>query len=224
MRAFQHINTWVFDLDNTLYDAETGVFTRVGERMTSFVADLLQISSEEAAIIRKLYWEKHGTTLRGLMIENKIDPGAFLNHVHDIDLSDVPQCDITVKHLGHLPGRKIIFTNASRPFALRMTRHLGIDHHFDGIFTIEDAGFLPKPHIETYHAVLRKFDFDPKRACMFEDMQVNLKPASDLGMATVWLHGKNRPSEIPVHVHHASEKLADWLLARDWPSPKLARA
>jgi putative hydrolase of the HAD superfamily len=209
MDKFRHIDTWIFDLDNTLYDAETQVFTRVADRMTAFVTDLLKVSTEEANILRKDYWKNHGTTLRGLMMEHKVDPLLFLEHTHDFDISDVPQCAIVREYLTHLPGRKIVFTNAPREFATRMTKHLGIDHHFETMFTIEDANYLPKPHLDTYHAFIKKFGIDPKRACMFEDMEVNLKPAADLGMTTVWFHGKN-PAEHP-HVHHKHEKLADWL-------------
>lgn len=213
MEKFSHIDTWVFDLDNTLYDAETGVFVKVGERMTDYVADLLHISPEEAGLLRKEYWKKYGTTLRGLMTEHKVDPKGFLEHVHDIDISDVPQCDITKEYLAHLPGKKIIFTNSDQKFSARMMRHLGIDHHFDHVFTIEDGGFVPKPHPECYHAVIKKFCFDPRRACMFEDMEINLKTASDLGMTTVWFHGKHQAPEgqdMP-HIHHRAEKLSDWL-------------
>jgi len=213
MHAFRHIDTWVFDLDNTLYDAETGVFTQVGERMTQFVSELLHVPAPEASALRKNYWEKYGTTLCGLMTEHKIDPDSFLQYVHDIDISNVPQCAIIRDYLAHLPGKKIVFTNAGRDFATKMTKHLGIDHHFDHVFTIEDAGFLPKPQVGPYRAVIEKCAFDPAKACMFEDMAVNLKTASDLGMTTVWIHGKNHDAaeSVPPHIHHKAEKLSDWL-------------
>jgi putative hydrolase of the HAD superfamily len=213
MDKFRHIDTWVFDLDNTLYDAETGVFVKIGDRITSFVTDLLKVSPEEANALRKEYWKKYGTTLRGLMVEHKIEPYRFLEYTHDFDISDVPQCVITQEYLQHLVGKKIIFTNASRDFAERMTKHLGIRQHFDHVFAIEDADFIPKPHAEPYRAVIEKFQFDPKRAAMFEDMAENLKTAADLGMTTVWLHGKHQdPREHnQPHIHHKAEKLADWL-------------
>jgi putative hydrolase of the HAD superfamily len=213
MDKFKHIDTWVFDLDNTLYDAETGVFVKVGEQMTNFVADLLKVSPEEANVIRKEYWKKYGTTLRGLMLEHKIEPYRFLEHAHDFDISDVPQCVITQEYLQHLVGKKIIFTNAPREFAERMTQHLGIRDHFDHIFAIEDANFIPKPDLIPYRAIIEKFQFDPRRACMFEDMEINLKTAADLGMTTVWFHGKHQdPHEHDhPHIHHRAEKLSDWL-------------
>lgn len=213
MDRFKHIDTWVFDLDNTLYDAETGVFVRVGDRMTDFITNLLKVSREEANALRKKYWTQYGTSLRGLMLEHAINPGQFLEHVHDVHIDDVPQCLITKEYLEHLPGKKIIFTNAPRAFAVRMTKHLGIEHHFDHLFAIEDANYMPKPHVDPYHAIIKNFQFDPKKACMFEDMEVNLKTAAELGMTTVWFHGKHQtPCEGDhPHVHHKAEKLADWL-------------
>lgn len=213
MDKFKHVNTWVFDLDNTLYDAGLGVFDRIGDRMTQYVAQFLGVPLEEAAVIRRRYWETYGTTLYGLMQEHKVDTAEFLREAHDIDISDVPQCVTTREYLSHLPGKKIIFTNSSRDFATRMTKQLGIDHHFDHLFTIEDAQFLPKPQVEPYRVLLKNFDVDPTRAVMFEDMHVNLKTAADLGMTTVWIHGKESD---PVHhalphLHHKAETLADWL-------------
>ena len=147
------------------------------------------------------------------MQEHQVDPDTFLRHAHDVDISDVPQCLITKEYLKHLPGKKIIFTNSSRDFAARMTKHLGIDHHFDHIFSIEDAQYLPKPKIDPYHALIKNFRFDPKQAVMFEDMAINLKTAADLGMTTVWIHGDNKNPETHAlpHLHHKSETLAAWL-------------
>jgi len=208
---FSHIDTWVFDLDNTLYDAETHIFPRVTVRMREFIIDLLQVSTQEADTLRQQYFKKYGTSMRGLMIEHGVDPDHFLDSVHDIDITDVPQCDITVQKLAHLPGKKIIFTNAPRRYAHALTRQLGIDHHFDHLFAVEDAAYLPKPHIDPYHEVIKRFGINPATACMFEDMAVNLVPAHDLGMTTVWIHGKEDAGADHPHVHHRYKKLSDWL-------------
>lgn len=210
MGRFSHIDTWVFDLDNTLYDAETHVFVEISARMSRFVARYLGIPESEANQIRKDFFLKYGTTLRGLMTEHGLQPDAFLKEVHDIDLSRVPSCAITREYLSHLPGRKIIFTNAPRYFAETMIAHLGISGHFEGIFAIEDAEYWPKPSLDTYHSFLKKHRVAAKAACMFEDMEINLKPAYDLGMTTVWFHGLNEVPHHP-HVHHKAKKLSDWL-------------
>ena len=213
MKTLTHINTWIFDMDNTLYNAvDTGVFVEMSHRMTRYIADLLNISLEEAGALRKNYWENYGNTLYGMMTEHKMDPCDFLEYAHDIDLSDVKPCPVIRDSLERLLGEKIIFTNAPRFFTARMTKHLGIEHCFDHIFTIEDADYLPKPYQEPYFSVVKKFQFDPYRAYMFEDTEVNLKPAADLGITTVWITGKNGNSDgqNPDYIHHKTEKLVDW--------------
>ena len=208
---FSHIDSWVFDLDNTLYDAESHVFVEVGARMTDFVAAHLNLPREEADRKRKHFYKTYGTTLRGLMTEHGVPPDHFLKHVHDIDLSVVPQCEITKAGLKQLPGKRFIFTNAPRHFAEAMTAQLGIRDCFDGLFAIEDAAYWPKPNLDTYHVFLKKHGVDPARACMFEDMEINLKPAHDLGMTTVWFHG-NQPDPNHAHTHFKDVKLSDWFV------------
>lgn len=213
MEKFGHIDTWVFDLDNTLYDAEAYVFPESGKRMASFISSLLNLPLDDARILQKSYYKKYGTTLRGLMTEHNIQPDDFLHFVHDIDISCVPLCPITQENLSHLPGRKFIFTNAPRSFASKMIKHLGIEHHFQGVFAAEDGLYQPKPSLPTYELFLKTFNIDPKKSCMFEDMEINLKPAHDLGMTTVWLHyDRHDPSEgIDDHIHHYENKLSEWL-------------
>lgn len=210
MQHFGHIKTWVFDLDNTLYDAETELFRLVADRMTDFVAAFLKIETEEANRMRKHYYKTYGTTLRGLMVEHNLDPTDFLQYVHDIDYSIVAPCPVTQNGLTRLAGRKVVFTNAPQHFAVAMLDHLGIAQHFDGVFAIEDATYVPKPNIETYHTCFAKHGIDPKTACMFEDMEVNLRPAHDLGMTTVWFHGQMDHPEDDSHIHHRAEKLVHW--------------
>jgi putative hydrolase of the HAD superfamily len=209
-----HVDSWVFDLDNTLYDADTHVFVEVGARMTDFVASRLNISHPEADAKRKHFFKTYGTTLRGLMSEHDVEPDHFLKHVHDIDITKVPACEITKEYLAHLPGKRFVFTNAPRAFAEAMTAQLGIAHYFDGIFAIEDAAYWPKPRIDTYHVFMKKHGVEPTRACMFEDMEVNLRPAHELGMKTVWFHGSAvKPEDLNhPHTHHKAEKLSDWLV------------
>lgn len=214
MKDLSHIDSWVFDLDNTLYDAEAHVFVEVGARMTDFVARHLDLPRAEADAKRKHFFRTYGTTLRGMMSEHGISPDDFLAHVHDIDITQVPRCAITQEYLSHLPGKKFVFTNAPRRFAEQMVSHLGLAHHFEGLFAIEDAAYWPKPHVDTYHVFLKKHGVDPSRACMFEDMEVNLRPAHALGMRTVWFHGASgaAPDTGHPHIHHKAEKLSDWLV------------
>lgn len=204
--AFDHIDTWVFDLDNTLYNADTHSFPEMGKRMTGFVAEVLKLPLPEAEVVRKAYFKKYGTTLRGLMEEHGVPPTEFLHYVHDFDLDPIAPCDITRETLALMPGRKIVFTNAPLHFAERMLAHLGIDGHFTGVYAVEEAEYWPKPMDRTYDAFFKRHAIVGKTACMLEDMEVNLAPAHARGMTTVWLHGDNEPVDHP-YVHHRAQRL-----------------
>lgn len=212
--AFDHIDTWVFDLDNTLYNAEPHSFPQMGQRMTAFVAELLKLPVHEADVIRRDYFHKYGTTLRGLMSEHGIAPADFLSYVHDFDLTPIAHCAITQSTLRTLPGRKIVFTNAPQGFAHRMLDHLGLSGAIDAVFAVEDADYWPKPMDATYDLFLRRHGVTAARACMVEDMQINLVPAHARGMTTVWLHGDGS-ADAHAHVHHSAARLPDFF-ARDY--------
>ncbi|MFH1806035.1 MAG: pyrimidine 5'-nucleotidase [Pseudomonadota bacterium] len=178
----------IFDLDNTLYPASCDLFSQVSALIGCYVRDHLGLPADKAHLVQKDYFYRYGTTLRGLMLEHQVDPADYLGKVHDIDLSVVDPAPMMDAALAALPCRKVIFTNASRGHAERVTDRLGIARHFDGIFDIVDAGFIPKPQPEPYHLLLSRHDIDPTRAVFFEDMAKNLLPARDLGMTTVLIH------------------------------------
>lgn len=206
--------TWVFDLDNTLYSVSSDLFAQIDLRMKGFIAHLLDLPEDEAYIVQKDYFRRYGTTLRGLMMRHDIDPHAFMDHVHDIDLSAVGKDRALDRALHALPGRKLVFTNADRRHAARIMERLGIAHHFDAVFDIEDAGFIPKPEPQVYDALVKRHTIAPTRAVMVEDMARNLIPAHDMGMATVWLRNDTpwgaEESE-GAHIHHSVDDLAEWL-------------
>lgn len=207
---------WIFDLDNTLYPASSRLFDQVDWNMTAFVSDLLNLPRDEARALQKQYFREYGTTMRGLMTRHDVEPEVFLSYVHDIDLAPISADPVLINALEKLPGRKVIFTNGSTAHADNITRHIGIDHHFEGCFDIIDAGYVPKPAPDTYDAVCRRFDIDPTDAVMVEDMAKNLLPAADLGMTTVWLDtgvGWSRETADDGHVHHRIEDLSTWLAA-----------
>ena len=84
-----HINTWIFDLDNTLYSADSGIFQQVHELMGKFVSSHLKIDINEAKQLQKKYYKQHGTTLKGMMDNHGVDPDDFLASVHKLDYSIV---------------------------------------------------------------------------------------------------------------------------------------
>src|SRR5437870_5167382 len=179
------IETWIFDLDNTLYPASCRLFDQVHALMTRFIADRLDLSAEAALGLQKTYFREHGTTLRGLMTVNRVDPDDFLGYVHEIDLSCVPPDPVLAAALTALPGRKIVHTNGSLRHAERLLDHLGVAASFCGIFDIAAAGFEPKPALAGYYELLRQYSVAPASALMIEDIAKNLVPAAAPGMTTV---------------------------------------
>ena len=156
------IETWIFDLDNTLYPASSKLFDQISSRMTQFIMAELQINKKLALVVQKKYFRAHGTTLRGLMINHNIDPLCFLKFVHDIDLSPInKQNTLLDSELKRLPGRKVIFTNGSVEHAQNVTKHMGIDHHFDYIFDIVASNYIPKPGKQVYKEMVAKLNINP---------------------------------------------------------------
>jgi putative hydrolase of the HAD superfamily len=181
------VETWVFDLDNTLYPASCGLFPRVQERMNEYIGNLLGVSLDAAKALRAQYFREHGTTMHGLMAVHSVDPHEFMAFVHDVDLSCVPANPALAEALHHLSGRKLIYTNGSVPHAENLLRHLGIGHHFDDIFDIVASDFAPKPAMSALRLFVDRFGIAPTGALMVEDMARNLAPAAELGMTTAWV-------------------------------------
>ncbi|MEC9196123.1 MAG: pyrimidine 5'-nucleotidase, partial [Pseudomonadota bacterium] len=167
--AFSHVDTWVFDLDNTLYPPHMRLFDQIEEKMVNYVMRTLNVTAEHANDLRRTYWRLHGTTLAGLMAEHAVDPDPFLDEVHDIDFSVLsPDADLTEK-IAALPGRKIIYTNGAAPYARNVLEARGLSGLFDAIYGVEHAGYRPKPEAAAFERVFAMDKLDPKRAAMFED-------------------------------------------------------
>lgn len=211
------IDVWVFDLDNTLYPASCNLFPLIERRMGQFIAERFGVPPDEARRRQKRFFREHGTTLRGLMVEHGIDPLPYLEFVHAVDLTAIEPSPALERALARLPGRKLIFTNASRGHAEAVMARLEVRHHFEAIHDIIDTGYLPKPDPAGYAGLLRRHGVDPARACMIEDMARNLPPAAALGMTTAWVRTDlawGRPTvEDLAHIHHVVDDLPDWLAA-----------
>jgi putative hydrolase of the HAD superfamily len=213
-RSLREIETWIFDLDNTLYPASCRLFDQIHARMTHFIADRLDLTLEVALTVQRAYFRKHGTTLRGLMTVNRIDPDDFLAFVHEVDLSCVPRDAVLVEALAALPGRKIVHTNGSQRHAERLLDHLGIAASFSGIVDIAIAGYEPKPGLAGYHTLLQRHQVNPGTALMVEDMAKNLAPAAALGMTTAWVRSSvdwAATGADGTHIHHVVDDLGQFL-------------
>ena len=160
MNNLKNIKYWLFDLDNTLYDGATKVFEQVDRKMTKFISEKLDINSVEARKIQKNYFQEYNTTLNGMIKNHKIDADEFLEFVHDVDLNFLDKDEILKKEIEKLEGKKIIFTNGSRAHAENVTKRIGIDKLFDGIFDIRDSDFIPKPSKEPYKKLIENYKTD----------------------------------------------------------------
>jgi putative hydrolase of the HAD superfamily len=220
-RGFSHVDTWVFDLDNTLYPHHLNLWQQVDERIREFVAKFLDIGREEAFRVQKDYYRRYGTTMRGLMTEHGLNPDDFLDFVHEIDHSPLTPNPTLGAAIEALPGRKLILTNGTRKHADAVIRRLAIHHHFEDVFDIVAADLEPKPQPQTYDRFLKAHGVDPASAAMFEDLARNLAVPHALGMTTVlvvpagtrevfresWeLEGPGEP-----HVDHVTDDLAGFL-------------
>lgn len=205
---FTHVETWVFDLDNTLYPPRARLFDQIEVRMTQFVMDALKVNRAEADRLRKKYWAEHGTTLAGLMRVHGVDPGPYLTHVHDISLDHLEADTDLNSHIRSLPGRKIVYTNGTAPYAQRVVEKRGLGGAFDAIYGVEHAGFHPKPDRAAFDAVFALDGVRTDRAAMFEDDPRNLAEPHAMGMRTV--HVAEAPHKAD-HIHHHTDDLTGFL-------------
>jgi putative hydrolase of the HAD superfamily len=209
------IDAWLFDLDNTLYPARCNLFAQTDRKIGEFISRYLDVSYDEAKKLQKDWWRAHGTSLRGLMTLHDCPPGEFLEYVHDIDYSPVEACEALDAALHKLPGRKIVFTNGTVKHAERVLERVGVPHHFEGVYDIVAAEYRPKPELSIYRDIVARYGVDPTRAAMFDDMVVNLKPAAQLGMRTIWIRTPESSARAQgqdlSHIHHQTDDLLEWL-------------
>ena len=220
-QGFARVETWVFDLDNTLYPHHLNLWQQVDERIRAYISDFLKVPLDEAFRLQKDYYRRYGTSMRGLMTEHGLDPDAYLDFVHRIDHSPLEPNPALGDALEKLPGRKLILTNGTRKHAEAVMRRLEIDRHFEDVFDIAAADLDPKPLPQVYKRFLQRHKVDPAKSAMFEDLARNLEVPHALGMTTVlvvpqrqrevfreeWeLEGRDAP-----HVDHVTDDLAGFL-------------
>lgn len=219
--AFAHVDTWVFDLDNTLYPSECDLFAQVDQRMCAFIANYLKVDPVEAKRLQKGYYIEYGTTLSGLMNIHGMDPAAFLSFVHDIDVSAVSAAPHLGALIDRLPGRKVVFTNGSQAHAENVLEQLGITESFDAIYDIVTTEYAPKPRRIAYERMIASSGIRASTSAMFEDLARNLEVPHQLGMATVWVrpgiagperhHSLSHEGADGPHIHHVTDDLPTFL-------------
>ena len=222
-RGFEHVETWIFDLDNTLYPHNVNLWQQVDERIRDYIADFLKVTHEEAFRLQKDYYKRYGTSMRGMMTEHGMRPDDFLDFVHQIDHSPLEPNPALGDAIEKIPGRKVILTNGTRRHAEAVLARLEIERHFQDVFVIIAAELEPKPSPQTYDRFLEALKIEAATAAMFEDLARNLAVPHALGMTTVlvvpehsrevfreeWeLEGRDAP-----HVDHVTDNLTSFLRA-----------
>ena len=210
-----HINSWIFDLDNTLYPASAQLFSQIDVKMGAFIQQLLGCDAAEAYRVQKGFFHSHGMTLPGLMAHHGVDPHDFLAFVHDVDVDVVQPHPELAELIGALPGRKFVFTNADKPYAERVLARLGLSESFDALHDIHALDYVPKPHANAYAHLCATHGIDPKRAVFVEDMARNLVPAKAIGMTTVWIDNGSEqgPGIDRDHIDYTTPDIGTWLAA-----------
>ena len=187
---------WIFDLDNTMYDINLGLFKKISKRITDFIMSKYSLDIEQAKKIQKEYYLKYGLTLRGLIIEKNLEPEEFLDYVHDVEHPELKKNDQLISKMRILEGKKIIFTNATSKHAEKILKILGLEDDFDQIIDIKDLEYIPKPDKRSYKKLLECLNVNKEnlnKTIFFEDTIKNLIPAKELGITTVWM--KNSMNE-----------------------------
>ena len=200
--SFCHVTQWVFDLDNTLYPPEARLFDQIEVKMSAYVMASLGVDQTTADQLRRDYWRDYGTTLAGLMREHNVDPGPYLFDVHDIDLSHLNKDPALAAAIDTLPGRKIVYTNGTAPYARQVLAARGLGQVFEAVYGVEEANFLPKPELEAFETIFALDGIQPRQAAMFEDEARNLQVPHSLGMQTI--HVAPAPVTAPYLQHHTN--------------------
>ncbi len=214
--SLSHVDTWLFDLDNTLYPADCDLFALVDERMRLYLERLLNVDAAAAHGVQKDYFHRYGTTVAGLMASHNIDPHEFLNFVHDISLDRITPNPALRSHIAALPGRKLVYTNGDAPYAQRVLDALGLGDSFEAIFDIVASDLIPKPAAISYAMLCDAHNITPKSAFFTDDMARNLRPAKALGMATLWINNGSEQADTNAdhdHIDHKAQCLTEWLCA-----------
>ncbi len=212
--ALHEVETWIFDLDNTLYPVTERLLADIDRHIGVFVAGFLGVDPTEARRIQKHYFREYGLTLRGLMVEHGLDPARYFDHMDRTDLADVAPAPELAAALGRLPGRRIVYTNSSARHAELVLGRLGMQGVFEAVVDITACDYVPKPSIEPMREMCRRLALAPTRAAMVDDIVRNLVPAEALGMATVWMHTDAewaRDETAGPHVHHVTRDLLGFL-------------
>lgn len=210
LQQFLKINTWVFDLDDTLYPRDSGLWAQIDKRISAYVKKQLLVDDAEITRLRKYYRQTYGGALKGMLVEHQIDADDYLADVHNIDYSALKPNPQLAKDISKLPGKKFIFTNGDTAHAMRVLNKIGLNNCFDGIYDVTYTDFVPKPYQQAYDSFIKHFALEPQTTAMFEDNLANLEMCKKLGMTTIFV-GDKPQTLIPSYVDIAVNGINDFV-------------
>ncbi len=195
---------WIFDLDDTLHDASAHIFPVMNQSMTRYIMHTLAMEEAQAHQLRQHYWRIYGATLKGLMRHHGVNPHHFLSETHAFLTDDMVQTTRQLRQLlQRLPGRKCIFTNAPRAYAMRVLQVLGIADCFSLVFSVESTRFHAKPSVRGFQLLLRQLRCRAADCTLFEDSLPALMTAKRLGMRTAWIsRSLRKPNFVQYRLPH----------------------
>ncbi|MDC0126935.1 pyrimidine 5'-nucleotidase [Methylophilaceae bacterium] len=202
-------DTWIFDLDNTLHDAQKNIFPIINQKINQYISKSVKINITEADRLRQQYWDYYGATIEGLIKHHNINPTEFLEVTHTLENFEeliVPMPDL-IKVLTSINGEKILYTNAPRNYTNKVLQICQIENYFDGIFSIEDANYIAKPSATSMEFFIKKYKI--KVANFVDDVKENLETANQFGLSTIWLTNEK---ENPSYIDKKITKLRDLIV------------
>jgi putative hydrolase of the HAD superfamily len=208
---FRHVESWVFDLDHTLYRMGIGTMRATEERICGFVQRHLALPRDEAYAIQKKYLREYGITLAGMMKHHGVDPDAYHDAINDIEALALAPDETLRAALARLPGRRFVFTNNCGRFARAVLSRLAVEDLFEDVLDIRTLGYVPKPDRGAYRAILNRTESDAAHIALFDDRPCNLVPAHALGMTTVWFADGEASPEEQAAISYRTDNLPQFL-------------
>ena len=201
---------WIFDLDNTLHDAQKKIFPLINKKINLYISKKVKINLTDADELRQKYWNYYGATLEGLIKHHNINPKDFLEKTHTFENFEELVCPMQdlIEVVSSINGQKLVYTNAPRAYTDKVLKICQIENYFDGIFSIEDCNFLAKPSKVSMELFIKKYRI--KKAYFVDDVKENLKTASQFGLSTIWLTSER---ETPSYIDKKISKLKDLINA-----------
>ncbi|KIY67936.1 pyrimidine 5-nucleotidase [Cylindrobasidium torrendii FP15055 ss-10] len=177
-----------WDIDNTLYSANTKISQAMGEKIGAYFMTL-GLDAKEAAELHLKYYTQYGLALAGLVRHHNVDPIDFDKKCDgSLPLESMIRPNVALRQLfldiDRSKARVWALTNAYRPHAERVLKILQLDDLVEGIVFCDyaESDFTAKPEHTYYHKALAKAGItDPSKCYFVDDNRRNIDAARELG-------------------------------------------